>query len=153
MDYQAILDTVPTIIYVKDDKDPLAPVFYNKAWYEYTGVLPEDVKYGWEKVVHPQDIPRLRKEIRANVEKGNPYEIEVRILNKDTGRYRWFVARACPLVDETGKELWVGTLIDVHEAKMLLENTTAQYESEIETRTKRIKALEEELKIHQTGTQ
>lgn len=151
MDYKKILDNLPLIIFVKSASDSLHPIFYNKEWYRYTGVTEEFVKEGWLSVIDPQDVPRARNEITEAVQKGVPYETEVRLYNIETGTFRWCLSRACPITEEGKILLWVGTLIDIHDRKISVEQLQEEYSQKIETRKERIKQLEDELEMHKTS--
>jgi PAS domain S-box-containing protein len=151
MDYHKILDNLPMIIFVKGATDSLHPLFYNKEWYKYTGADPKDVQDNWLSVVYREDVPRVRKEISRAVLKGEPYELEVRIYHKESDSYRWFLSRSCPITENGKIELWVGTLIDVHDRKASVEQIEQEYEEKIQARLDKIKELEKELEIHRTA--
>lgn len=52
---------------------------------------------------------------------GEPYEIEYRFRGADD-QYHWFLGKAMPLCDETGKIIeWFGTATDISEHKRLEE--------------------------------
>src|SRR5207253_2013130 len=52
------------------------------------------------------------------LETSEPYEIEYRLKEGQTGAYRWFLARAMPVRDETGQIVkWFGTCTDIDEQK------------------------------------
>jgi PAS domain S-box-containing protein len=93
--------------------------FFNQGWYAYTGLtdqesLREDV---WERVVHPEDLPRMRKVWKHSLASGDAYEIEFR-LRRDDGDYRWFLARAIADRDQQGNIIeWFGTCTDIDNTK------------------------------------
>lgn len=96
--------------------------FYNKQWYDYTGLSFEDTKgKGWNEVLHPDDQHRAWKVWNHSLETGDPYQIEYRFKRFDS-EYRWFLGRAYPLKDESGKIVkWFGTCTDIHDQKMANE--------------------------------
>jgi hypothetical protein len=70
---------------------------------------------------HPDDAGRLRSGWRQAVAEGRPHEVEVRIRRHD-GQYRWFLSRAQPLLDGSGKVLgWYGNDVDIHDRKQAEE--------------------------------
>ncbi len=110
--------------------------FFNKQWFEYTGLEEERSKGGgWSQVLHPDDVARTLSKWSHSLQTGAPYEIEYRFRRKD-GAYRWFLGRALPLRDENGKILkWFGTCTDVHDQKVqtdLLEQRVAERTQELE---------------------
>jgi formate hydrogenlyase transcriptional activator len=67
--------------------------------------------------VHPEDLDRFEKERSAGLSKGRPFEMEKRLLGKD-GRYRWFLVRCNPVLDDDGEVVrWFGTATDIEDRK------------------------------------
>ena len=75
----------------------------------------------WTTRVHPEDLERVRLELRRAVVTQQPVEVEHRIARAD-GEYRWVLCRARP-VGERGKRARrvVGSLSDIHGRKVLEE--------------------------------
>jgi PAS domain S-box-containing protein len=96
--------------------------FYNKQWYDYTGLSYEQSKdTGWNNVVHPEDQQRAWEVWKKSLKTGEPYEIEYRFKRYD-GEYHWFLGRALPLRDDAGNILkWYGTCTDIDEQKKASE--------------------------------
>src|SRR5687767_4881885 len=70
--------------------------FHNSKFEEYTGLNEEESKgFGWQQALHPDDLNNTLKTWRKCLEKGEPYEIEYRVKNRE-GIYKWFLARAIP---------------------------------------------------------
>jgi PAS domain S-box-containing protein len=88
--------------------------WYNQRWYEFTGTAPDQMEgWGWEKVVDPAALPKVRAEWRQSLEAGTPWETSFPIRRRD-GQYRRFLTRAAPVRDDAGKVLrWVGTNTDI----------------------------------------
>ena len=103
--------------------------FYNKGWYDYTGLSYEETKgEGWNQVVHPEDRERAWKVFQHSLETGDPYEIEYRFKRYD-GSYRWFLGRALPFRDEEGRIVkWFGTCTDIHDQKIMNDILEAKVE-------------------------
>lgn len=93
--------------------------FYNKRWYDYTGLDYEQTKdKGWSLVLHPDDYERTWKAWEVSLRTGKLYDIEYRMRRHD-GEYRWMLARAMPLKDEAGNIIkWFGTCTDIHDQKI-----------------------------------
>jgi PAS domain S-box-containing protein len=90
----------------------------NRRWIDYTGMtLEQAVGSGWNHVVHPDDLERVRSQWRKRLLEGKPGEIESRLRRSD-GDYRWFLSRVCPLVGRSGEILgWYGSDTDIHDRK------------------------------------
>ncbi len=97
-----ITDAIPHAIVVLDPSG--VPLYANQATLDYTGLTIEDVVTpGFrERIFYPDDIERLRDERTAALARGLPFEIEQRAQGKD-GKYRWFLIRYNPLLDDGGK--------------------------------------------------
>jgi PAS domain S-box-containing protein len=97
-------------------------VYFNRRWYEYTGMSREDsLGDGWSAPLHADDRDRSVKVWRDAADKGEPYEIEYRFRNAD-GAYRWFLGRALPQCDDQGAVVrWIGTCTDIDDQKRAQE--------------------------------
>ena len=94
--------------------------FFNKLWYEYTGLTFEQSKgWGWTVSVHPDDLAEASKKYQAALETGAEGEFEARKKRFD-GAFRWHLIRMQPVKSEDGViQLWVGTATDIHDLKNL----------------------------------
>jgi PAS domain S-box-containing protein len=94
--------------------------YYNQQHYEFAGVLLEStIGQNWGAILHPDDLPRTREAWEHSLATGEPYEIEYRLRHR-SGQYRWVLARALPIRNESGRiERWMGTCTDIHEQKIL----------------------------------
>jgi PAS domain S-box-containing protein len=92
--------------------------FLNQRWCEYTGLgVGEASGAGWQTAVHPEDLPQLLERWRSMITSGQPAEVEARLRRVD-GVFRWFLFRADPLRDESGKIVnWYGTNVDIEDRK------------------------------------
>lgn len=90
--------------------------WFNRRWYEYTGTNFETMKdRGWEIVLHPEHLQRVKRGLLRCLERGEPWEDTFPLRGRD-GTYRWFLSRAVPIRDETGEIIrWFGTNTDVHD--------------------------------------
>jgi two-component system CheB/CheR fusion protein len=123
--------------------------FYNKGWFDYTGLtLEESRNKGWSIVLHPDDADRTWKVWKHSLQTGAIYETEYRMRRYD-GEYRWFLARALPLLDEKGNIVkWFGTCTDVHDQKMasdILEQKVKERTEELQRANLELEASNNEL--------
>src|SRR5271170_4861531 len=114
--FLVMVDTIPALVWctLPDGSNE----FHNQRWHEYTG-LPEGAEtgWGWKVAYHPDDLERLLNEFQSIVASGEPGEMEARLRRFD-GEYRWFLIRAAPLRDETGKIVkWYGSSTDIEDRK------------------------------------
>jgi PAS domain S-box-containing protein len=69
----------------------------------------ESLGWGFLKALHPEDRDRYPAQRQQAVSKGQPYEIEYRLLGAD-GSYHWFIEQATPVLGEDGDvQDWVVT--------------------------------------------
>ena len=114
--YRVMVDAIPALVWctLPDGSNE----FHNQQWHDYTG-LPEGAEtgWGWKVAYHPEDLERLLNEFQSIVASGAPGEMEARLRRFD-GEYRWFLIRAVPLRDETGKIVyWYGSSTDIEDRK------------------------------------
>jgi formate hydrogenlyase transcriptional activator len=110
-------DAIPqTIIVFNPDGKA---IYANRVALEYTGlsldeVLADDFR---ARVFHSDDVQRLREECHKTFSGTAPFENEQRALGKD-GKYRWFLIRHNPLLDESGEVIrWYATGTDIDDRK------------------------------------
>jgi signal transduction histidine kinase/CheY-like chemotaxis protein len=94
------------------------------------------LREGWLDALHPDDRPRLHKEVCEALAAGTECESCCR-LKTATGCYRRFVSRLRPLRDQAGRVLrWLGILMDVHDleaAENALQQVSRQKEEFLAT--------------------
>jgi len=92
--------------------------FLNERWLSTFNISWEEaLGFGWAKLIHPDDTANMLKQWQTSVLNGVPFATEARFRCFD-GKYRWFLNRADPLRDKTGKVIkWYGTNFDIEELK------------------------------------
>src|SRR5437899_5412883 len=117
VDFQQIVDVIPQTITVLDRNG--TTIYANHAVLDYTGLTVADVtKLDFrDRVFHPEDVERLRDERQQALLRGKPFENEQRARGKD-GKYRWFLIRYKPRLDETEQPLrWYASGTDIDDLK------------------------------------
>src|SRR3984893_16711706 len=117
VDFQQIVDLIPQTITVLDSDGTI--IYANQAVLDYTGLTVADVMKPdfRDRIFHPEDVERLREERKQALLHGSPFENEQRARGKD-GKYRWFLIRYKPLLDETGQPLrWYASGTDIDDLK------------------------------------
>ncbi len=114
--FRTMADNISQFAWMADDEGWI--FWYNKRWFEYTGTTLEEMQgWGWEKVHHPDEVERVKKKFKRHIESGEPWEDTFPLRSKE-GEYRWFLSRALPIRDESGKVLrWFGTNTDITDRK------------------------------------
>jgi len=115
-DIRLVVDTIPTLAW-SAGPDGSAD-FFNQRWLDYTALSAKQaLGWGWEVAIHPADLPRILETFRDALNSVKPYEVEGRFRRFD-GEFRWFLFRASPLCDDSGKVVkWYGTNTDIEDRK------------------------------------
>jgi PAS domain S-box-containing protein len=107
-------------------------IYANRVALDYAGLTLEEVRgEGFrQRIIHPEDLERLREFRQSAVALAAPFELEQRVRRKD-GHYRWFLSQINPLLDDKGRVLrWYSTATDIHDRKQS-ENKLRQDEREL----------------------
>jgi formate hydrogenlyase transcriptional activator len=118
-----ITDAIPEVIMVLDSSGN--SLYANQAILDYAGLTSEDLGVPdlWERIVHPDDVERLRGERKTALAAGLPFEVEQRYRRKD-GQYRWFLVRYNPFRNEEGQVIrWYATGMDIDDRVRAEERT------------------------------
>lgn len=124
-----IIDTIPAMV---SSAWPDGSVDYvNQRWLNYTGQpLAEGRGWGWQALIHPDDLARTVNNWLAAMVIEEPIEMESRVRRAD-GEYRWFLHRSMPLRDKTGNIVrWYSTGTDIEDRKRA-EDAVRQSESRL----------------------
>ncbi len=97
--------------------------YFNKQWYEFSGLPEANGEAGWLLALHPDDRDAALDLWRSSIPLGEPFQHEMRFKEKRTGLYKWFLGKAVPIKDADGNILrWYGTITDIDMHKKLSEN-------------------------------
>ncbi len=116
------INTIPTLIQVSRPDGTILSV--NQAVLDYYGVTLQDMQKEdfRARVYHPDDVERLREERKEALKRPLQFEYEQRALGKD-GKYRWFLVRYSPLLDDQGAiDRWYATAFDIEDRKRAQED-------------------------------
>src|SRR5260370_24050232 len=112
-----IIDLIPqTIVVLNPDG---TAIYANRVALEYTGLSLDEVRADnfRDRVFHPEDVQRFREARQKSLSGTVPFENEQRVLGKN-GKYRWFLIRYNPLLDERRNGLrWYATGTDIQDRK------------------------------------
>src|SRR3989449_17310 len=115
-----LINFLPQHVLVLDREGSLLQA--NQMLLDYNGHTLEEMRGAGsderhQRDLHPDDLERARSERRSGLASGVPFEIEKRMRGKD-GRYRWFLFRYNPLLNEQGRVArWFATATDIEDRK------------------------------------
>jgi len=115
-----LIDFLPQHVLVLDSEGSLLQA--NQMMLDYHGHALEEMQGAgaderMKRDIHPDDLERALSERSFGISSGVPFEIEERMLGKD-GRYRWFLFRYQPLLNEQGRVArWFATATDIEDRK------------------------------------
>jgi PAS domain S-box-containing protein len=114
---RALADAMPQIVFTAKPDGTVD--YFNRKFYELTGSPNGDVSADmWRAALHPSDRDAGLEAWVTNVRAGRPHENEARIWSAKAGTYRWHLARALPVRDESGAIVrWYGTATDIDDHK------------------------------------
>ena len=141
-EFKNLLETMPQMSWTNLPNGNVT--YFNQQWYDYTGLDFEQSKnWGWEIVIHPEDLEFVTKIYLRAIAEGNMFVSESRFKSKD-GLYRWFLSRALPIKNKEGEIiLWAGTATDIHDQKVDKEKLVIAFK-EVEESEKRLEMIVEE---------
>jgi formate hydrogenlyase transcriptional activator len=133
-----LVDSLPQHVLVLDAKGSILQV--NEMMLDYLGRTLKEMQSPAiaERVrrdLHADDVERVQSERIAGLSGGVAFEIEKRSLGKD-GKFRWFLFRYKPLLDEKGRiAKWFVTATDIEDRKQAearMRNETFALREEID---------------------
>ena len=131
--FRTMAETIPEIAWVASPDGPYS--FYNKRFYEYTGMSIEQSKIDWEwkSIVHPDMFEMRNKTWERCLQTGEDFYFESLLKRNIDQTYRWHISQAAAVRNEKGEiTLWVGTSTDIHEQKLFSQ----ELERQVQERTK-----------------
>lgn len=133
--FRVLAECISQIVWIADPEGQLT--YINSRWFDYSGqTLEQAKKWGWQDILHPDDLHPYLACIRQAINEQQKYEMEVRYKNISDGIYRWHLSRGAPIKDVQGNIIkWVGTSTNIDEQKRAEEEVRRLYQ-EVEQRVK-----------------
>lgn len=142
--FRMLADNIAQFAWICDGEGRYSWV--NRRFLQYAGATLDEMNRGAGMAMHhPDHYARVVEKFRAHLASGEPWEDSFPLRGRDGG-YRWFLSRAIPIHDSTGRiTRWFGTNTDITDLRNtqemlrkaqaeLLAHTT-DLERKIETRT------------------
>lgn len=127
--FRAMAEAIPQIVWTATAGGGVD--YCNQRWYELTGLsVEETLGWGWQKAIHPDDLPLARANWQKSHDAGRALDMEYRVMSQ-AGGYRWHLVRATPLHDASGAiTKWFGSCTDIEDqmhTQQLLEEQIKQH--------------------------
>lgn len=119
---RSLVETMPQLAWISDPEG--ITTFRNARWQEYSGLtLADPADAEWDSLCSPETVQLVKDRWREALESKRPFEVEAALRRVD-GEYRWFLMRALPSLDDSGNVLaWMGTCTDIHDQRLLHQET------------------------------
>jgi PAS domain S-box-containing protein len=116
VDFGALLDHVPAIVYVARADGTIA--FANAAWERFSGLpVQTALDSGWADVLHRDDAARVGGAWLGAMASLLPFREEFRVRDR-AGEFRWVISHAIPALNAGGAaSAWYGTVIPIDERR------------------------------------
>lgn len=106
--FHLMLESLPQIAFTLNEDGVVD--FVNCKWYDYSDAGTEFPE------THPDD-PGIQEEFDRCKKNGKAMELEVRIRNRESGKYRYHLLRVTPVYEGESIKNWVGTFTDIDDQK------------------------------------
>lgn len=123
--FRNMADAAPIMIWMGNTKGE--NIYFNPAWLELTGRSYEDeARFGWEKVIHPDDLSHTWEVYANALKKEEPFQVEFRLRRFDH-EYRLLNCQGSPRRSTSGEFLgFVGVCEDITERRNAEESIKYQ---------------------------
>ncbi|RPJ71614.1 MAG: PAS domain-containing sensor histidine kinase [Acidobacteria bacterium] len=127
--FRAMVEAVPALTFEADAEG--FNTFSSERWCAYTGMtMEETLGAGWIRAIHPDDLEAAAARWTEATRTSTLFESQHRLRAAD-GSYRWFIGRALPFRDASGRaSRWAGSLTDIDDlvrAEQALRSSEARF--------------------------
>jgi PAS domain S-box-containing protein len=115
--WRFLIQKMPVLLWITSAEG--YATYANERLLAYAGQnLDELMGEGWMRVIHPEDLPRVRKIWYGSIAVGEDYELEYRMKRAADGQFRWHLGRGWAVRDPDGGILkWFNTSTDIHDLR------------------------------------
>lgn len=111
-----LADALPQIVFVTGEDG--TPQYFNRRWYDYTGIDPVNGEIeGWKHAHTTTGLVQCDAAWALALSGARDFEVECELRGAD-GRSRWHLMRAMPVQnDGEPPTQWIGTYTDIHDRR------------------------------------
>ncbi len=120
--FRHLADAMPQIVWTARPDGAID--YMNRRWHELTELADTAGNAGWGEIVHPDDAPESHRRWAEALGNSSLFEMEVRLLDRRHGAYRWHLMRTVPIREAGGGVArWFGTATDIDGQKRAEESS------------------------------
>jgi len=114
--FRTLADSIPHLAWMA--KADGYVFWYNRRWYEYTGMTPDQMDgWDWQSLHDPSQLAAVAQRWNESIQTGSSFEMEFPLKGTD-GKFRTFLTRINPVRDSQGTIVrWFGTNTEIEEQK------------------------------------
>lgn len=114
--FRALAENIPQLAWLADLEG--SAFWFNNRWYDFTGRDSSALEgSGWIHTLHPEFAKEVQVGLHRAITSATTWEDTFPMLRFD-GVYRWFLSRAVPIRDQSGKVArWLATYTDITEQR------------------------------------
>jgi PAS domain S-box-containing protein len=118
--FRTLVEMVPQMVWTKNADG--VNDYCNRRFRDYMGLTVDEFRDNSWIVAHPDDVALGQSAWRDAKTHGAPYEVELRLRPKTSSDFRWFLVRAVPYRDHSGRVVkWFGSTTDIDAQKRYSE--------------------------------
>jgi len=152
--YSMLVQNIPCVVYSAYPGKAGSTTFISNKWKDWTGYSPEDLYHdpeAWPRCIHPDDREHTVNTYIEACRDRIAYNLEYRIIHKDTGHIRYVRDQGSPTKDEKSAVIRVdGIVTDITELKKTnreLDKYKDRLEELVKKRTAELTSAYETLKV------
>lgn len=114
--FRSLADNISQLAWMADKSGRI--FWCNRRWLDYVGREPTEMtEKEWRQTVHPEHFQHVANTYLESIRRGQVWQ-ETLLMRRKDGQYRWFLARALPTRDASGRVIrWLGTSTDITEQR------------------------------------
>ena len=155
--FRTLADNIPALCWMADADGWI--YWYNKRWYDYTGMTPEQMEgWGWQSAHDPRVLPTVMERWTGSIASRQPFDMVFPLKGAD-GAFRPFLTRVAPVRDGEARVVrWFGTNTDISEQQAaedrlreLNETLEQRVQAEVAQRAEAEERLRQSQKMEAVG--